>query len=121
MPRPVTAVDSAGGASPVSTSGISPRLPIALRVRRVVGLSELMAFAVHNKNHAHRHERGREDENQNPAAQGLNHSSTGGGCLRIAERATLGEGRERSGEHGQYNQRNGNAAETVSQPSAFVF
>src|SRR5713101_3210272 len=82
----------------------SLRLPSAVRVGRVIGPSDLITFVINNENHANRHERWRDDKNQNPTAQGLNHSSTGGGRLRITERATLGEGRERGGEHGQSSQ-----------------
>ena len=70
------------------------QLPIVVRVRRVIALPALIAFAINNENHANRHKRRRDDKNQNPTAQGLNHSSAGGGRLRIAERATLREGRE---------------------------
>ena len=111
-----TVLDSGDGASPVSTGGGCLRLPLAVRVRCVIGLSELIAFAINNENHANRHERGRDDKNQNPTAQGLNHSSTGGGRLRIAERAALGEGRERGGEHDQSNQHNTNKQERSLDP-----
>src|SRR6202795_186747 len=97
--------DSGDGASPVSTGGSSFRLPL---VGPVILPSDLITFVMHNENHANRHERGRDDKNQNPTAQGLNHSTTGGGRLRITERATLGKGRERSGEHGQSSQCNSN-------------
>src|SRR5208282_3549385 len=78
---------------------------------RVIGLSELIALAIHNEDHAHRHERRRDDKNQNPAAQGLNHSSTGGSSLGIAERATLGKSWKRGGEQGDCNQCGSNAQE----------
>ena len=76
-----------------------------VRVSCVIVLPELMAFAINNENHAHRHEGGRDDQNQNPAAQGLNHASARGSRLRITQRTTLGKGREGRGEHGQRNQR----------------
>src|SRR6266478_2979147 len=108
MWRLVIVVDSGAWDKPVSTSASSLNLPIAVRVRRLIILPDLIALAIHNENHAHRHERGRDDKNQNPTAQSLNHSSTGGGRLGVAERATLGEGGERSGEQGQSNQGNTN-------------
>src|ERR1019366_1510492 len=117
MLRRAIVVESGDGASPVSTGGRCLRLPLAVRVRRVMGLSELIAFAIHNKNHANRHERGRDDKDQNPTAQGLNHSSTGGGRLRIAERAALGEGWERGGEYDQSNQCNTNKQERSLDPN----
>jgi len=70
-----------------------------------------MAFAINNENHANRHKGWRDDKNQNSTAQGLNHSSASGRRLRITERATLGEGWERRGEHDQRNQRNTNKQE----------
>src|SRR6267143_6565628 len=87
------------------------KLPLAVRVGRVIVPSDLITFVMHNENHANRHERGRDDKNQNPTAQGLNHSTTGGGRLGITERATLGEGRERGGKHGQSSQPNSNKEE----------
>jgi hypothetical protein len=36
-------------------------LPIVARFRRVISTFELIAFAIDNKNHANRHERGRHD------------------------------------------------------------
>src|ERR1700716_1132402 len=86
-------------------TGQAPSLPVGV-VRRVIVLSDLIALAINNENHAYRHECGRNDKDQNATFQCLNHPSAGGGSLRIAERATLGEGRERGGEHGQSNQRN---------------
>ena len=58
-----------------------------------------MAFAIHNENHADRHEGGRDDEDQDPAAKGLNHASAGGRRLGIAEGTALGKSLGRSGEH----------------------
>jgi len=82
----------------------------------VSGLPELIAFAMNNKNHADRHKGWRDDKNQNSTAQGLNHSSPGGGRLRIAERTTLRKGRERSGEHDQRNQRSTDKEERSLDP-----
>src|SRR5258707_10971585 len=91
-----------------SAAATQNQLPLVVRVGRVIFPSDLITLVMHNENHANRHERGRDDKDQNAAAQGLNHPSTGGGRLRIAERATLGEGRERGSEQGQSNQGNTN-------------
>src|SRR6202142_1844473 len=85
---------------------------MAVRIRRVSRLPELISFAINNENHGHRHERGRDDQYQNSTAQSLNHSSAGRGGLRIAERTILGEGR-RGGEHNQRGQ--------TSEQKRFVF
>src|SRR6266851_8689588 len=103
--------DSTDAASPVSTGASSFNLLIAVGVGCVIGPSDLITFVINNENHANRHERGRDDKNQNPTAQGLNHSTTGRGRLRIAQRAALREGRERGGEHEQSSQPNSNKEE----------
>jgi hypothetical protein len=50
---------------------------------------------MNDENHSHRHERRRNDKDQNATTQGLNHSSACRGSLGVAERAVLGEPRER--------------------------
>src|SRR5579864_250922 len=66
---------------------------------------ELISFVMNDKNHTHRHERGRNDKDQNPTAQGLNHSSSCGGSLGVAKCAILGKYWKRDGQHNQSHQR----------------
>ena len=66
----------------------------------------LIALVIHNKNHADRSERGRNDQDQDPALQRLNHSRARGSGLGVAERATLGKGRHRREQDDQSHQGN---------------
>ena len=72
-------------------------LPLAVGVGRVILPSDLIAFVMHNENHAHGCESGRNDKDQNAALQRSNHSSASGSRLGITERAALGK----SGHSGQ--------------------
>src|SRR5947209_7170423 len=68
-------------------------LPVLGGFATVVGASNLIEFAMNNKNHTDRSERGRENQDQNPALQCLDHSSAGRSRLSVTERAALGKSR----------------------------
>jgi hypothetical protein len=85
------------------------------RVLIVIFLSELIALAANNKDHANRHESWRNDEDQNSAAQGLNHANARGSGLGIAQGAALGEGWGRA-EHGQSHKRNPDQQDWLAEP-----
>src|ERR1700674_652869 len=65
------------------------KLPLAVRVGRVILPSDLIAFVMHNENHAHGCECGRNDKDQNAALQRCDHASASGSRLGITERAAL--------------------------------
>src|SRR5260370_28325998 len=91
-------------------------LPTVITVMCVTTPPELIAFATRNKNHANGHQRWRHDKNQNPTAQGLNHSGPGRGRPGIAKRATLGDRRDGRGKYEESNQRHTNKKERSLNP-----
>src|SRR5882724_6720060 len=84
--------------------GHSLQLP-AVGFGRVISRSDLIALVVQDKNHANGKKRWRDDENQDPALEGLNHPAPGGSRLGIAEGATLGRCRAGRGEREESDQR----------------
>src|ERR1700733_3966195 len=75
-------------------------LPVVTRLS-----PHLIALMTNDKNHADRHTCRGDDENENSTAQGLDHSSASGRCLRVTERATLRESWQGSGKQQQCDQR----------------
>src|SRR5207248_4034486 len=75
-------------------------LPGLVRLPGVIRFLKLIALAITNTDYTQRHERRRNDEDQDSALQRLNHARTRGGSLRIAQCATLGKSRQR---HYEYN------------------
>src|ERR1700746_667960 len=75
-------------------------LPILPGFVAVLRSTDLIALVVHDKDHADRCQRWRNNEDQNPTAQRLNHSLPSGCGLRVAQRTLLGKGwRRRQYEH----------------------
>jgi hypothetical protein len=70
-------------------------LPVLAGFCAIIVPLELIAPAADDEDHADGSEGGRDDKDQYPTAQSLNHSRPGGSPLRIAESAILGEGRKR--------------------------
>src|SRR5579864_8637509 len=68
-------------------------LPVLARFVAVLNPPDLVALAVHEKNHADGSKRRRDDEDKNPVAQRLDHLRPGRGGLRVTQRTALGENR----------------------------
>src|SRR5580700_9864621 len=84
----------------------SPILFSPTEVRFVpVAVASLIAFAIADEDYPDGHEGWRSDEDQDAAAQGLNHARARGGGLRIAERAALGQSRQRRQQDEQCDER----------------
>ena len=82
--------------------GVLPVLPgIVVRFRA----PDLIALAEHDKNHANRSQRGRANQDENSASQGLNHFRSGGCSLRITKRAALSGSRDRRQQEDQSHER----------------
>jgi hypothetical protein len=64
-------------------------LPLLARFDPLFVTSDLIAFAMHDKQHADRSKRRRKDQDQNPTFQSCNYLGAGGSCLRVAKSAAL--------------------------------
>ena len=88
----------------VAVTSAVAMLPVLARFAPRVAASNLIALAMQDKNHANGSERRRDDQDQYPAAQCLNHPRPRGSRLSVAKRATLGESRHGGQQQDQYRQ-----------------
>jgi hypothetical protein len=95
-----------GTAAVSATPAISAvaKLPVLVRFVPLFCASELTVFATHDKNHSNGSERGRNNQNQNPALQCVNHSSSGRSGLRVTQRAALRKSRNGGSEQDDQSQ-----------------
>src|ERR1700722_19207621 len=99
-------------------------LPVLTRLWRVIGGPKLVDPTMNHEKQADGSKGWRNDENQNPAAQCLDHARARGSPLRITEGTVLGESRKRRCQeqcgHCQHSHQSQPALNTHSSPRRAV-